>query len=171
MYFIKKVLSLFQLHHTGIKTIWFVREFLGISVFQLHHTGIKTYFISFTVFEKSIFQLHHTGIKTHSTKYAGFIELYFNCTIQELKLNESKSIAFARSQFQLHHTGIKTITHIKRPPNSFRFQLHHTGIKTGHNSLGELGELYFNCTIQELKQSLYPVSRIALQISIAPYRN
>ena len=54
----------FQLHHTGIKTVYEPRTPYLDAQFQLHHTGIKTNLGGFPGWAAAIFQLHHTGIKT-----------------------------------------------------------------------------------------------------------
>ena len=61
----KELISIFQLHHTGIKT----SEKQGYKksatfIFQLHHTGIKTEEGAIGYGMSKRFQLHHTGIKT-----------------------------------------------------------------------------------------------------------
>ena len=121
----------FQLHHTGIKTsIDEINAYLKRK-FQLHHTGIKTFFSNRKNTVTPLFQLHHTGIKTWlSINFLYSPLLYFNCTIQELKLRRVHRIYIGISIFQLHHTGIKTflwqfLKYVLR-----KFQLHHTGIKT-----------------------------------------
>ncbi len=100
--------------------------------------------------------------------------VYFNCTIQELKLEKVLRKQQEAKLFQLHHTGIKTAEKAKQDREAYRFQLHHTGIKTagfillnsaqwqfqlhhtGIKTYGYLKDLEegknFNCTIQELKQ-------------------
>ena len=80
--------------------------------------------------------------------------LYFNCTIQELKPSMILETASVKSPFQLHHTGIKTISSSITASSSIPFQLHHTGIKTPRNERKLRLCIYFNCTIQELKQRL-----------------
>ena len=54
------------------------------------------------------FQLHHTGIKTAKGVAARQEMGYFNCTIQELKLEYAARTLSLAAKFQLHHTGIKT---------------------------------------------------------------
>ena len=75
---------------------------------------------------------------------------YFNCTIQELKHGVELHKKGVRLSFQLHHTGIKTRRRNKYAWLAYEFQLHHTGIKT-----------------IELKS----MSKEVNLISIAPYRN
>ena len=94
--------------------------------------------------------MHHTGIKTKEA-YAALINvLYFNCTIQELKLHVRMSTVIFCDDFNC------TIQELKRDPlldtveSDILFQLHHTGIKT-------------------LKTS--PTKTAMTEISIAPYRN
>ena len=58
--------SLFQLHHTGIKTKQGAVEVYSDDQFQLHHTGIKTLGLGRAGRSPVQFQLHHTGIKTSS---------------------------------------------------------------------------------------------------------
>ena len=76
--------------------------------------------------------------------------IYFNCTIQELKLILPPRGQDEINQFQLHHTGIKTVYSSSNLLQKILFQLHHTGIKTG-----EVAEMNIR----------------KLEISIAPYRN
>ena len=76
-------------------------------------------------------------------------KIYFNCTIQELKLGRYCIPIWNIKGFQLHHTGIKTVQYLFVRVNNLVFQLHHTGIKT---LCGNVFWAY-------------------LCISIAPYRN
>ncbi|ERJ84078.1 hypothetical protein HMPREF1989_01887 [Porphyromonas gingivalis F0566] len=74
----------------------------------------------------------------------------FNCTIQELKLENSKEQLKAIEDFNC------TIQELKQNTQAptiimMEFQLHHTGIKTSLSRTEALHLLYFNCTIQELK--------------------
>ena len=75
---------------------------------------------------------------------------YFNCTIQELKRNQSSFLLLKCMAFQLHHTGIKTCAEDTKRADFMRFQLHHTGIKTA---------------------DAVHVRGAGALISIAPYRN
>ncbi|ERJ91353.1 hypothetical protein HMPREF1990_00067 [Porphyromonas gingivalis W4087] len=56
------------------------------------------------------------------------MQLYFNCTIQELKFTPYRRL-YGLRPFQLHHTGIKMIGHKLAEQQTQQFQLHHTGIK------------------------------------------
>ena len=97
--------------------------------FQLHHTGIKTKYVDGHISRIFIFQLHHTGIKTKQLLQVYTHRAYFNCTIQELKL-DGWSI---RMSISIHFNC--TIQELK----------HHIMFIGGR-------EVYnFNCTIQELK--------------------
>jgi len=75
--------------------------------------------------------LHHTGIKISKT----------------LRPSDSPS------SFQLHHTGIKIRRIGEDADGAAAFQLHHTGIKRIMQLIGTGNIRYFNCTIQELKDS------------------
>ena len=55
---------IFQLHHTGIKTLCCFGRIRSSILFQLHHTGIKTSRPAASEPCSCAFQLHHTGIKT-----------------------------------------------------------------------------------------------------------
>ena len=103
------IYRVFQLHHTGIKTLHRFRLPACRSRFQLHHTGIKTGLYPVEYGPVVVFQLHHTGIKTHFRRKEGRNGGNFNCTIQELKLFDFEVLQRA-IQFQLHHTGIKTVS-------------------------------------------------------------
>ena len=122
-------------------------------------------------FSSTLFQLHHTGIKTRYSLFRRVGRRYFNCTIQELKHCMTSWEMKATSIFQLHHTGIKTTELDRKTGGLHSFQLHHTGIKTHKAPLNTCVLLYFNCTIQELKQFWYNNSAPSYCISIAPYRN
>ena len=76
---------------------------------------------------------------------------HFNCTIQELKLSGKLCLSKIWI-FQLHHTGIKTRIFYFDKDLTTIFQLHHTGIKTQSLRNSDAVFANFNCTIQELKQ-------------------
>ncbi len=100
--------AIFQLHHTGIKTLPAVYCLSQLAEFQLHHTGIKTLSVFAWRQVERLFQLHHTGIKTIEDVLQSCDSTYFNCTIQELKQHGLQLGYFFLNGFQLHHTGIKT---------------------------------------------------------------
>ena len=106
--FVRRIIRKFQLHHTGIKTVVGNVYEKKEEEFQLHHTGIKTSTVEVVLNAKGSFQLHHTGIKTIELKSMSKEVNYFNCTIQELKLEACGSATVEACGFQLHHTGIKT---------------------------------------------------------------
>ena len=92
---------LFQLHHTGIKTIPTLMQSLQPPKFQLHHTGIKTGNSLLLFFFLSLFQLHHTGIKTDEWLKMRRKLKHFNCTIQELKLTNKISALIILSRISI----------------------------------------------------------------------
>ncbi|BAK24457.1 hypothetical protein PGTDC60_0287 [Porphyromonas gingivalis TDC60] len=118
---------------------------------------------------------------------------YFNCTIQELKLNNPLKSYMILEDFNCTIQELKlqyeimsyiycryfncTIQELKQrivSPYvvlSLGFQLHHTGIKTSERGIVSTLRSHFNCTIQELKQLRTYTTVNPETISIAPYRN
>ena len=145
------IYRVFQLHHTGIKTLHRFRLPACRSRFQLHHTGIKTGLYPVEYGPVVVFQLHHTGIKTHFRRKEGRNGGNFNCTIQELKLDKRPATFSAITHFNCTIQELKLKIKKDSDLRLWIFQLHHTGIKTMTTCVVRLHALHFNCTIQELK--------------------
>ena len=80
--------------------------------------------------------------------------IYFNCTIQELKLTTARGVRRMRCNFNCTIQELKQISNFLLPFLETVFQLHHTGIKTTTFVVNCASTPNFNCTIQELKLSL-----------------
>ena len=116
--------NVFQLHHTGIKTL---EGSIDIGTPKPHFNctiqELKLERSIDAVHDSRLFQLHHTGIKT-ARPYRG---------------------GRCRGRFQLHHTGIKTTLDYYDDTADVGFQLHHTGIKTLDVTAEKLG--YYQISI------------------------
>ena len=145
-----KKYPLFQLHHTGIKTIEFgnwaeknpnfnctiqelkltVASILSVSNKHFNCTiqELKHYFRLYRAARRQ-FQLHHTGIKTPGKKGEYKMRSYFNCTIQELKRKEKAFFFCFFANFNCTIQELKQNSFFFFLLTDYVFQLHHTGIK------------------------------------------
>ena len=74
----------------------------------------------------------------------GPVYFHFNCTIQELKRNNFKSIwDGASSNFNCTIQELKREISALHYPNTGKFQLHHTGIKTRQGGVVQYADQVF----------------------------